>query len=69
MNSRPMPTEDRLETHRALMKLLEYVEDECARMGFSASTWMVAMSRNTLESELRDPPTLHFDESGHPRLN
>lgn len=69
MDKQLSQAEDRLETHRVLIKLLQYVEDECARIGCSASTWMVAMSRNTLENELTAPSSLGFDPSGHPRLN
>jgi hypothetical protein len=69
MSNRAMKTDDQLETHRALVKLLQYVEDECMRIGYSATGWMIAMSRNTLHGELTGCSTLHFDELGYPQLN
>lgn len=69
MDDRFTLNDDQVETRRALLKLLEYVEEECARVGFSASTWMIAMSRNTLARELTTPSLLPFDRSGRPRLN
>ncbi len=69
MDDRFKLTDDRIETRRALLKVLAYVEDECARAGFSASLRMVAMSRSILENELMHSSLLSFDKSGQPRLN
>lgn len=55
-----MRMDDLIETRHSLLKLLQYVEDECARIGLSASTWMIAISRNTLESEATNPYSAQF---------
>lgn len=67
--SKRLSDADRVETHRALIKLLQYVEDECARIGCSTSTWMVAMSRDTLQNELTAPSFLSFGPCGRPWLH
>jgi len=69
MDKPPNLTDDQLETRRALIKLLIYVEDECARSGYSATSWLVGISRATLENELTAQPLLHLDDFGQPRFN
>lgn len=69
MDNRSLLSEDELERHRALVKLLQYVERECSQAGYQTTSWLIGMSIDMLYSELTEQPSVYFDRCGHPQFH